>query len=76
MKKFLDGKSSGILEGLVAYNEAFEKLTQEGYIPLFGEDELSIYCKGEIAPVFEMELEGGKVVYCKDEKLKSILREV
>ena len=54
MKKFLDGKSSGILEGLVAYNEAFEKLTQEGYIPLFGDDELSIYREGEIAPVFEM----------------------
>ena len=76
MEKFLRGKSSGLLEGLLAYDKAFDKLIADGYAPFFFENELCIFKEGFSSdePVFKMDTKTGEVIFCSDPVLESVLR--
>ena len=76
MEKFLRGKSSGVLEGLLAYDKAFDKLVENGYIAIFFGNELCIFKEEGSGdePAFKMNTKTGEVILCSDPVLESILR--
>ena len=76
MEKFLRGKSSGVPEGLLAYDKAFDKLIADGYTPIFFENELYIFKEGFSSdePVFKMDTKTEMVIFCSDPVLESVLR--